>query len=147
MPCLAFLPMTRPRKRSQPVTGLGEQQAAIEARLRSSLPGIVQREREARGLTQEQLAEKAGVHWTTVGKIERGRQTPSISLLAVLAEALGCTAMDLLQAALPRTPVASEPGDEDRTVSYVRSLPGAEREGLLQVLEALESWKGGRRGR
>ena len=33
----------------------------IEARLRLSLPKAIQREREARAMTQEQLAEKAGL--------------------------------------------------------------------------------------
>jgi transcriptional regulator with XRE-family HTH domain len=38
-------------------------------------------------MTQQDLGAKAGVHWTTIGKIERGRQMPSLALLAVLARA------------------------------------------------------------
>ncbi len=44
--------------------------------------------REAAGLTQQELAEKAHIPQTTVARIERGQNT-SISTLTKLANALG----------------------------------------------------------
>jgi transcriptional regulator with XRE-family HTH domain len=133
--------MAGPRK-ARPAAGLSPEQVAIEARLRQMLSPLIQREREARGMTQENLAEKAGVHWTTVGKIERGRQIPSIALLSVLAKALDLTVTDLLRAALPEVAV---PGPEDDpTLAFIKALPKPERRKLLPLLQALQKWKEGR---
>ncbi len=44
--------------------------------------------REARGLTQEQLAEKAGVSRAYVARLEIGRHDPPLSTLEKLAKAL-----------------------------------------------------------
>ncbi len=45
--------------------------------------------RRARGLSQEQLADKAGVHRTYVGMLERQVGNPSLRIVAGLAWALG----------------------------------------------------------
>ena len=45
--------------------------------------------RTARGLTQEQLAERAGVVRQTILSIERGRYSPSIELALRLARFFG----------------------------------------------------------
>ena len=44
--------------------------------------------REARGLSQEKLAELANLHWTFLSGIERGRRNPGLNTLARLATAL-----------------------------------------------------------
>jgi transcriptional regulator with XRE-family HTH domain len=50
--------------------------------------------REAAGLTQVQLAERAGLHLHGLTKLEQGDRAPSWSTVLALAEALGveCTA-------------------------------------------------------
>ncbi len=121
------------RKRPPRPHGIGGQQLAIEAELRPRLGRVLQAEREARGWTQEQLAEQAGLHWTTIGKIERGRQLPSLALLALLAAALESSVTELVEKALPAPQVASE----DATIALVRSLTRAERTELLPVLRAI----------
>lgn len=45
--------------------------------------------REARGLTQERLAEKAGLDQTYISGIERGVRNPGIKNIVRLARALG----------------------------------------------------------
>jgi transcriptional regulator with XRE-family HTH domain len=53
--------------------------------------------REAAGLTQEQLAVKAGASFTTVNRLELGKiDSPNFKTIANLADALGVDAADLL---------------------------------------------------
>lgn len=44
--------------------------------------------RRSKGLSQEKLAEMAGVSGSYIGYLERGERTPSLDLLAKIAEAL-----------------------------------------------------------
>lgn len=55
----------------------------------------VRRRREARELTQEKLAEKAGLDPTYISGIERGLRNPGIKNVAKLAKALGFTTAEL----------------------------------------------------
>lgn len=48
--------------------------------------------REAAGLTQEQLAFKAGVHRTYVSLLERDRKSPTLDVLFRICKALGVPA-------------------------------------------------------
>ncbi len=57
----------------------------------------VRRQREARQLTQEKLAEKAGLDPTYISGIERGLRNPGIKNVAKLAKALGLTTAELCQ--------------------------------------------------
>lgn len=49
------------------------------------------------GLSQEALAEKAGLHWTFVSGVERGVRNPGLNTIARLAEALGWTPSQALE--------------------------------------------------
>jgi transcriptional regulator with XRE-family HTH domain len=57
--------------------------------LSASFARVLRREREARGLSQERLAHKAGLHRTYVGLIERGLRNPTLEASHALARALG----------------------------------------------------------
>jgi transcriptional regulator with XRE-family HTH domain len=52
--------------------------------------------REEQGYTQEDLADRAGMHFTYVGQIERGLRNPSLVNLHKLAKALKVDAGTLL---------------------------------------------------
>jgi transcriptional regulator with XRE-family HTH domain len=52
--------------------------------------------RQAKGLSQEELAHEAGIHRTYVGSIERGERNATISTLELLASVLGVTVPELL---------------------------------------------------
>ena len=52
--------------------------------------------RKCRGLSQERLAELAGLHRTYVGSVERGERNVSIDNIAALAKALKMTCAELL---------------------------------------------------
>lgn len=59
-------------------------------------------ERAIRGLSQEQLADLAGLHRTYVGSIERSERNVSIDNIEQLAMALGVDVSELLA---PPTPL------------------------------------------
>lgn len=63
---------------------------------------IGKRIREARlklGLTQEKLGERAEVHYSYIGQVERGHKTPSIRTLRKIAYALNTPVEYLLEEA------------------------------------------------
>ena len=57
----------------------------------------VQKVRKARGLSQEKLAETAGVHRTYVGMIERAEKNITICNMKKIADALNVKISDLLE--------------------------------------------------
>jgi transcriptional regulator with XRE-family HTH domain len=71
--------------------------------------------RVARGMTQAQLAENAGVTLSYITRLENGLSAPGIDLVAKLAAALGTTPGDLL-------PVTSPPDDLAVIRGQLRSL-------------------------
>ena len=57
----------------------------------------LKRLRERRRLTQQQLAERVGVHRVTVAKLETGALRPGVDVLEGLAKALKVKVTDLLK--------------------------------------------------
>ena len=57
---------------------------------------LLQRRRLAADLSQEALAEKAGLHRNYIGLLERGQRMPSILVAQRLANALDTTMSELL---------------------------------------------------
>ena len=47
-------------------------------------------------MTQEQLAEKANLHPTYVGSVERGERNIALENIIALAKGLGCSPRDLM---------------------------------------------------
>ena len=47
------------------------------------------------GLSRQQLAEAVGVHYQTIGYIERGEYAPTLALALRLAQVLNCKVEDL----------------------------------------------------
>ena len=67
---------------------------ATDARVQ--LGQAVRKKRLQLGLSQERLAEKAGLHWTYIGGIERGERNVSLLNIVKIARALGATPSRLL---------------------------------------------------
>ena len=56
----------------------------------------MKRLREVRGWSQEELADRAGIHRTYVSGVERGVRNPTVTVLEKLAIALGAALLDLV---------------------------------------------------
>jgi transcriptional regulator with XRE-family HTH domain len=55
--------------------------------------------RQDRGLSQERLAEMAGVHRTYLSSLERGERNVSLDNIYAIAEALGVSPAELFESA------------------------------------------------
>ncbi|MGD0009469.1 MAG: helix-turn-helix transcriptional regulator [Terriglobia bacterium] len=58
---------------------------------------VLRKHRKARGLTQEELAELSGLHFTYIGSVERGERNVSIKAIDTLIRALGLTYREFLE--------------------------------------------------
>lgn len=63
----------------------------------NKLGRVIRLERERRQLSQEALAELAGINRSFIGEIERGEATPTIATLQKLADALGMKLSELIK--------------------------------------------------
>jgi transcriptional regulator with XRE-family HTH domain len=69
------------------------------SRLSTALVKILQRHRLEKKISRQALAEKAGLHQTAVGLIERGLRTPSVDSAHALATAMGIPLSKLIREA------------------------------------------------
>jgi transcriptional regulator with XRE-family HTH domain len=60
-----------------------------------ALAGALRHLREARGVTQEEVAHRAGLTVTAVARVERGRTDPAWSTVLRIADALGVSLAEL----------------------------------------------------
>jgi len=73
----------------------------------TELGEVIRRHRLAAGLSQEQLAERSGLHWTYISQVERGRRNVSVGALRRIGAALGVTGWRLLADAERAPPTSS----------------------------------------
>jgi transcriptional regulator with XRE-family HTH domain len=66
-------------------------------RIHAAFSANVRHLRDKRGWSQEELAEKSGLHRTYISGIERGVRNPTLSIIDRLAKALGVPASELLK--------------------------------------------------
>ena len=65
--------------------------------LRAAFGRRVRELRKAKGFSQEELAHRAGMHYTYVGGIERGERNPALVNIGALASALGVSLAELFR--------------------------------------------------
>lgn len=76
--------------------------------LKLRIATVVREKRRTKGLTQEELAEMAGVSSGYIGQVEREELTPSIPVVAVLIDILGIDANTLFFEESEDAPIARE---------------------------------------
>ena len=57
--------------------------------LSAAFARVVERRRKASGFSKAKLAEKAGLHQTYIGLLERGSRSPNLATAAAIAHSLG----------------------------------------------------------
>jgi transcriptional regulator with XRE-family HTH domain len=72
--------------------------------LKEAMAINLRRFRHAKEMTQEELADSAGLSARYVGAIERASVSASVSVLGRIADALGVEPADLIRRPLPATP-------------------------------------------
>jgi len=65
----------------------------------AALIEVITEHRQAQGLTYEQLADRAGIHRTTIGLLERSERSPTLQVVLQLASALGVELSEILSRA------------------------------------------------
>lgn len=82
-------------------------------------PKVLKAKRQRRNITQVDLANRVGVQWNTISRLEFGNRRPSFDLLEAIANALECRVADLLPETgdpLPKEPAAQpQPRGDRRT--------------------------------
>ena len=70
--------------------------------LEAAFGQVVRQLREAKGMSQEELSFACGRHRTYISLIERGKNSPSMRTLWMLAEALGVRPDELVRVTIDR---------------------------------------------
>jgi transcriptional regulator with XRE-family HTH domain len=102
------------------------------------IPVRLRQERQLRGLTLEQLAERAGVSRAMISKIERGQSSPTAVLLSRLGDAMGLSLSALMSAQPPVPPALARMQDQplwaDPATGYTRRLVSPPGDGGLEIV-------------
>lgn len=64
---------------------------------RGTLGVNIRSAREQRGWSQEELADRSGIHRTYISGVERGTRNPTLSIIETIATTLELTAAQLLE--------------------------------------------------
>jgi transcriptional regulator with XRE-family HTH domain len=81
-----------------------------EEQLWHAIAGLVAEQRQARQLSQRELAELCGTTQSAIARIERGMRPPRLDTLRRIANTLDC---ELLVQLRPRTTTEEQGEDED----------------------------------
>ena len=91
----------------------------------------IRKARLALGLTQEALAEKAELHVSYVGQLERGLRAPSLKVLTQVSAALGMEFHQLV------TPAETDSVDIDEIALIVELVPAEKRETFIEAIRQM----------
>ena len=80
--------------------------------VRKLFGATLRRLREERALTQEEVADRADIHWTYLSQVENGHRNPGLENVVYLAKAIGVTPAEFFTAF---------------TKTYVSNLPDKRR--------------------
>lgn len=92
--------------------------------------------RKAKGLTQEQFAERLGLSTLHYGRLERGDRPASMEQIARIADELCISTLSLLSGSLTQEPLFADPTAD--SIAFVERLSRMTSACTAQELETLE---------
>ena len=95
----------------------------------------IRTERIDKKMTQEELAERAGLHPTYIGQVERGEKSLTITSLEKIVEGLGISFSDLFESIQPPTKPTSF---AMRCYDKINSYPQEKQKQFYELLCAVE---------
>jgi transcriptional regulator with XRE-family HTH domain len=96
--------------------------------------------RKAKGLSQEELAEHASVHYTYIGQVERGEKNFSLDTLERVINALDITFEELFRF-LPGNNNNIEESQLELLINRIQERKPKDREAILKIFHELLDWK------
>jgi transcriptional regulator with XRE-family HTH domain len=96
--------------------------------------------RTSKGLSQEELAHRAGLHTAHLGQIERGEKSPTIDSLDKIVAALGITFEELFSFEYAPVEEAKET-ITDKVVSCLNTMSISEQKDIYKTIKLLMKWK------
>ena len=92
----------------------------------------IAKRRLAANLTQDQVAEKLGIDYEAVSRMERGKSVPTVLRVVELADIFGCEVQELL------TEFSNRPDDQAILIKQMLSeLGNRDREVIMETLNKL----------
>lgn len=89
--------------------------------------------RKAQGLSQEELAEKADLHYTYIGGVERGERNLSLKSIERIANALKMDIRELFVSSLS----TRKEVEGNRIISEINDLLATKETGILRLIRKL----------
>lgn len=108
---------------------------------REQLAAAIRAARRAKGLTQEELAERIDRTSASLSNIERARSLPSLDTLILIAKALDVPIGSLLDVSTSRSKARSRIREENEIMDMIRSLSSEQLRIARVQIEALGSMK------
>ncbi|TDK61766.1 XRE family transcriptional regulator [Bacillus salipaludis] len=93
--------------------------------------------RKEKGLSQEELGERADIHTNHIGAIERGEKNVTIESLIKVTRGLGITLDELFRHLEP----AEKDDDLDKIVQLLANLSAEDKQLALQLISTVFEWE------
>ena len=104
---------------------------------KNGLPERLKQLRQQKDLSQQELGELTGVHYTHIGRYERAQSTPATETLKRLAEVLGVSSDYLLEGSTDQAAKATfEDRDLLRQFQEVQTLGNEDKKIVKALIEA-----------
>lgn len=111
--------------------------------LRANFGRRIQQLRKAAGLTQEKLAQRAGMDYKYLGGVERGERNLTIDNVERIIKALGVAPYEPFMIDLSRP--AAEPSNERILLGLIRHTDPSIRPLITEVVQSFLRWDRGRK--
>jgi XRE family transcriptional regulator, regulator of sulfur utilization len=96
-------------------------------------------QRRSQGLSQEDLAQKAGLHPTYIGQLERGEKNATLESISKVARALTIKLEDLVSFTQPNLSDGNETIRE--LIQELYRVTEADQKSILKIVKELLDWK------